>query len=206
MGLLSKAASISGQTKNQEQKATTARGLLAKAMQFSESQAPTGLLDKAERLEVSEESEVEEAEGSGLLQKARALSKDKKEGLLEKAEIIAERKEGLLEKVEVVEEVEGKEGVLERAWKAIEEESGRAKKPVRAKVTKGAEAPLKKKRKVSKAKPKEEIKKEKTPDKLARQYLKEKDVMALVGLFSQTTREMGHDMLLQLILKTATDL
>ena len=79
----------------------------------------------------SEESEAEEGEMQGLLQKARSLIEKKEPvegGFLEKADAVQKREEGLLEKVTVVEE-EGflKTGLLERAI----EQKKRGEKPSR---------------------------------------------------------------------------
>jgi hypothetical protein len=215
MGLLSKATSISERVQNREQNGRKSKGLLTKAAQYSQSQAHTGLMEKAAQLGASEESGVEEAEQAGLLRKAQALSESGKEGLLKKAEIIAEEREGLLEKVEVIEEAGKKESLRGRARKAGTKGAAKekAKDTSVAEGTQGYKAPAetrgaaeKKRKKSTRAGPRAEKEKEKTPDRLVRKHLSENNVIALLELCRQTERDMGHEALVQLFLKTAIDL
>ena len=197
MGLLSKAATMS----EKEEKGKH-EGLMAKPSLLSESRTGTGLLERAEKLLQSKESEAEEGETQGLLQKAQALygTKEPIEG-------------GLLEKVTVVEE-EGfpKTGLLERAI----EQKKRGEKPKRKKP---------KRKKPAAAKPTAE---KPTADKLtelevtevqveavsAKKYeerdlqerVTERDLFGAAEIFSRIIEEEGYEGLLSHILRTACEL
>lgn len=221
MGLLSKAATMS----EKEEKGKH-EGLMAKSSLLSEERTRTGLLERAEKLLQSEESEAEEGETQGLLQKTRALTEKKEPiegGLLEKAEAVEKREEGLLEKVTVVEE-EGfsRAGLLERAI----EQKKRGEKPSRKKPAAkkpSAEKPTRKEpaaAKLTADKP--------TADKLAKlevtevqveavsakKYegrdlqarVTERDLFGAAELFSRIIEEEGYEGLLSHILRTACEL
>ncbi|HUT66176.1 MAG TPA: hypothetical protein VMZ05_08530, partial [Spirochaetota bacterium] len=212
MGLLSKAATMS----EKEEKGKH-EGLMEKSSLLSESRTRTGLLERAEKLLQSEESEAEEGETQGLLQKARALTEKKEPiegGLLEKAEAVEKREEGLLEKVTVVEE-EGfpRAGLLERAI----EQKKRGEKPSRKK-------PAAKKPSAEKPTRKEPAAAKLTADKLTADKLTElevtekyegrdlqarvteRDLFGAAELFSRIIEEEGYEGLLSHILRTACEL
>jgi hypothetical protein len=220
MGLLGKATSMS----EKEEKAKT-KGLLARASLRSESRTGAGLLERAEELLQSEESEAEEGESEGLLQKAQALAEERElpdRGLLEKAKAAAAPKEGLLEKVTVVEEEPPYEaklphaGLLQRALQIREGEGLEAegiKKPPSKK--KKARKPRKKKapaRKPAVAKKAEEKMEEQVPEvqvprePVPRELVKkvqEKDLLGAVEHISHIVGEEGYERLFGHMLQTA---
>jgi hypothetical protein len=211
MGLLSKAATMS----EKEEKGKH-EGLMAKSSLLSESRTRTGLLERAEKLLQSEESEAEEGETQGLLQKARALYEKKEPiegGLLEKAEAVEKREEGLLEKVTVVEE-EGfpRESFLKRAI----EQKKRGKKPKRKKsaaAKPAAKKPTAEKLTAEKltAPEKTEVQVEavsvkKYEERHLQERVKERDLFGAAELFSRIIEEEGYEGLLSHILRTACEL
>lgn len=223
MGLLGKATSMS-----EKEKKAKGKGLLARASLHSESRTGAGLLERAEELLQSEESEAEEGETEGLLQKAQALAEERElpdKGLLEKAKAAAEREAGLLEKVTVVEEEPPSEaklpptGLLQRALQIREGEGLKAegikkppskKKKARKPRKKKAPAPETAVAKKAEGKmeeqtpPEEQVPPEElvTAETLA-QKVQEKDLLGAVEHISHIVGEEGYERLFGHMLQTA---
>jgi hypothetical protein len=227
MGLLSKAQLIHEreQTQNKE-------GLLSAASRFRGSK--TGLLERAEDTMQSEESEAEETESQGLLQKARALRLregpagwKKGVGLLEKAETFREegiqeglRPSGLLEKVRVVEESETRgttppseefPSVTEKkAPKKKGKKTSKKKAAGKRKVTKPAAPKRKKPEVISEQKGKSVTAAPETAKvpgyRILAERVREKDITGSSQLLSDVLSESGSEGLFDLLLKAGCEL
>jgi hypothetical protein len=227
MGLLSKAQLIHEreQTQNKE-------GLLSAASRFRGSK--TGLLERAEDTMQSEESEAEETESQGLLQKARALRLregpagwKKGVGLLEKAETFREegiqeglRPSGLLEKVRVVEESETRgttppseefPSVTEKkAPKKKGKKTSKKKAAGKRKVTKPAAPKRKKPDAISEQKGKSVTAAPETAKvpgyRILAERVREKDITGSSQLLSDVLSESGSEGLFDLLLKAGCEL
>ncbi len=207
MGLLNKASSIIEKESGKKEKG----GLLEKAARYSESKEKAGLLKKAEEYQEPEESEPEEEEGGGLLEKASGYAEEEGEGLLQKARGLArEGKEGLLEKVHVV--PEERAGLLERAQEILSEKKGLLERAILISEEEEVSLPEE-----ERPLPKEELKeveelaeeKEevvKSHQELLEQYLKEKDPFSILLLFDGIIREEGYSNLFKKILETACNI
>ncbi|MBN2325014.1 MAG: hypothetical protein JXQ30_14890 [Spirochaetes bacterium] len=226
MGLLSKAQLVheKEQTQNKE-------GLLSAASRFSGSKP--GLLERAEDMMQSGESEAEEAESHGLLQKAKVLRQGegpaggKKEvGLLEKAETFRKEKipeergpaglvspegrttSGLLEKVSVVEELETGEEFPPSAVpsRAVSKEAKKKRKRAPKK-----KVSVKKKGKKPAAptqkKPEAAFPHVKEPEHIIlAKMVRERDIKGSRFFLSDVLSKSGSDGLFDLILKAGCEL